>query len=407
MLAVGELHAINLHNQNLDFGPWQLGCDRTDFDTANRLKAGFRAAARYAAMAVGAPYRVNLLDWWISKLARGRPMGSIQGLIQRSVEYCEELETTTLELGLAPTRPAGAGGLYRDRYPCDWGDFYVLYGGPPRSFSDPKIEFEYWTEQIWSGFNEEIARLDQIHGPRERQGQETRQELKDRIGRRLASLYRSMERLLRGLSYDLAVLQANYFIDCGLRGNAAMRAYQDQSVGVIESVRVFGNESSKRLGLSYRRQEKDGVDPARPFEEVGEDLRHLMLAMPAEEPIGIPGHAVADSSEPAQSSVPVSTPENAPRRVLKNGKRLGRLPNQKRRDAIRTAIRAVGDQWRNHLDDIFIELDSQKVPLGDFATLKINLDDGQRAPVSSWADLGLAEGKQRRRIVDVLRKYTD
>ena len=54
-----------------------------------------------------------------------------------------------------------------------------------------------------------------------------------------------------------AVLQANYIIDCGLRGNAAMRAFQDQSVGLIESVRTFGQESSKRLGLSYRRQEKE------------------------------------------------------------------------------------------------------------------------------------------------------
>jgi hypothetical protein len=55
--AVGELHAINLHNQNLDFGPWQLGCDLTDVNTANRLKARFRVAVRKAAMAVGAPYR--------------------------------------------------------------------------------------------------------------------------------------------------------------------------------------------------------------------------------------------------------------------------------------------------------------------------------------------------------------
>ena len=96
LLEVGELHAINLHNQNLDFGPWQLGCDLTDSDNANRLKARFRAAVRKAAMAVGAPYRMNLLDWWISKLARGGPMGCIQGLIQRSAEYCEELETRIL-----------------------------------------------------------------------------------------------------------------------------------------------------------------------------------------------------------------------------------------------------------------------------------------------------------------------
>ena len=99
-------------------------------------------------------------------------------------------------------------GLYRDRYACDWGEPYFLYDGPPRSFSDPKTEFEHWTEHIWGGFNEEIARLDQIHGPRKRQGQATRQELKDRIRRRVAALYPCMKTWIRGLSYDLAVLQA-------------------------------------------------------------------------------------------------------------------------------------------------------------------------------------------------------
>jgi hypothetical protein len=132
-----------------------------------------------------------------------------------------------------------------------------------------------------------------------------------------------------------------------------------------------------------------------------------MLAMPAEAPTGIPEHAVAHSSEPAQSSVPASTPENASRRVLKTGKKRGRLPNQERQDAIRTAIRAHGGHWREHLEDIFTELDSRKVPLGNFQKLRMNLDDGQNAQVSTWADLGLAEGVQRRQIVDVLRKYAD
>jgi hypothetical protein len=39
--------------------------------------------------------------------------------------------------------------------------------------------------------------------------------------------------------------------------------------------------------------------------------------------------------------------------------------------------------------------------------LRMDLDDGQSARVSTWADLGLAEEEQRRQIVDVLRKYTD
>ncbi len=149
------------------------------------------------------------------------------------------------------------------------------------------------------------------------------------------------------------------------------------------------------------------MDPAKPVGEVGEDLRHLMLAMPAEAPTGIPEHAVADSSEPAQSSVPVSTPENASLRVLKTSKRRGRRPDQERRDAIRTTIRAHGGQWREHLEDIFTELDRRKVSLGNFQILRMDLDDGQSARVSTWADLGLAEGEQRRQIVDVLRKYTD
>jgi hypothetical protein len=111
------------------------------------------------------------------------------------------------------------------------------------------------------------------------------------------------------------------------------------------------------------------------------------------------------SEQAARSQI--SAPENASRPVLKTGKRRGRRPNQERRDGIRTVIRAHGGQWRDHLNDIFSELDSQEVPLGDFQTLKIDLGEGQSAPVSAWADLDLAVGEQRRQIIDTLRKYTD
>jgi hypothetical protein len=49
--AVGELYAVNGHNENLDLGPWLVGCDLTDSDIASRLKARFRAAVQKAAMA--------------------------------------------------------------------------------------------------------------------------------------------------------------------------------------------------------------------------------------------------------------------------------------------------------------------------------------------------------------------
>ena len=190
--AIGELYAVNSHNENLEFGPWHLTCDLTDSDTAYRLNARFRAAVQKAAMAAGAPYRVTRLDWWIGKLTHGKPLGFIQDLIQRSAEYFEELETRGIELGRASTKPHGVGGLYRDRYPCDSGEPYALYDGPPRSYSDPKVEFEYWTEHIWSDFRVLVAKLDQMHGPRKRQDKETRREFRDRIWQPVHALYATM-----------------------------------------------------------------------------------------------------------------------------------------------------------------------------------------------------------------------
>src|ERR1035438_9707960 len=45
--------------------------------------------------------------------------------------------------------------------------------------------------------------------------------------------------------------------------------------------------------------------------------------------------------------------------VLKTGKRRGRRPDQKRRDAICNAISKHGDAWRDHLSEILKELDSK------------------------------------------------
>ncbi|HEV2175542.1 MAG TPA: hypothetical protein VGR71_18345, partial [Nitrospira sp.] len=89
----------------------------------------------------------------------------------------------------------------------------------------------------------------------------------------------------------------------------------------------------------------------------------------------------------------------------KGPKRRGRRPNEDRRDAIRSAITKYGDEWRDHLGDIFNELDGKEVPLGDLQARKIDLGDGESTKVSKWDDLDLAQGEQRRQIIDVLRKY--
>jgi hypothetical protein len=91
----------------------------------------------------------------------------------------------------------------------------------------------------------------------------------------------------------------------------------------------------------------------------------------------------------------------------KKGKRRGRRPDKKRRAAIRKAIAKHGDRWRDLLSDVFTELDTNKVPLGDFQSMMIDLGGNQSLAVSKWEDLDYAVGDERRKIIDVLRKYSD
>ena len=89
----------------------------------------------------------------------------------------------------------------------------------------------------------------------------------------------------------------------------------------------------------------------------------------------------------------------------KGAKRRGRLPDTVRRGAIHSALAKHGNQWRDHLVEIFAELDSNQAPLGRFETLEIDLGDAEVQRVKRWEDLELAQGQQLKQIVDVLRKY--
>ena len=86
----------------------------------------------------------------------------------------------------------------------------------------------------------------------------------------------------------------------------------------------------------------------------------------------------------------------------------GRQAKQGRRDAIHNAMAKHGDVWRDHLSEIFNELDSEEVSLGAYQAREIDLGAGQSAKVYGsgpiWTSL---KGKQLRQIVDALRKYAD
>ena len=117
---------------------------------------------------------------------------------------------------------------------------------------------------------------------------------------------------------------------------------------------------------------------------------------------GWQGPESATLDEMADTSKP-KTDENITEKHT--GKRRGRRPSPERRDAIRVAISKHGDQWRDHLYEIFADLDDQHAPLGDFLGMKIDLCDGHVILVKEWVDLDSADGDQRGRIVDALRKY--
>lgn len=108
------------------------------------------------------------------------------------------------------------------------------------------------------------------------------------------------------------------------------------------------------------------------------------------------GHAAPESGgQPNETRGPSDN--------LRNPKR-GRQANRARRAAIRAAL-SKHDRWREHLAEVFAELDAKDVPLGDFYGKRIDLGDGQTQHVEKWEHLDLALRRDRARIIDALRRY--
>ena len=77
------------------------------------------------------------------------------------------------------------------------------------------------------------------------------------------------------MSYDLGVLLANYIIDRGLRGDAAIRAFASESVELIDGMERAWHEGSRRLGLSWRKQEREGTTSEHQFITSPQTYEHL------------------------------------------------------------------------------------------------------------------------------------
>ena len=320
MLATGEICAANEHPENLDHGPWLVGGCTGNEDSTNRLISRFRAAARKAAIAAGAPPRIHLLNWWISRLTRGQKLPYIPELIRRSSEFCEELESDSFEVPLAIVEAGRELTLRRDRYPC-FPVPYWLYDEPRDPLPDPKEEYEYWNTHIWQGFGKMIDLTEHGSEPQDHRGRcqgETRVAFRKRVEQRQKYRYYVTGLALQGLSYDLAVLQANYIVDRRLRGDAAVGAFQDEVPAIMERIEKSWREISRRLGLSCRKQERDGIEIAKPFRQVGADLRQATM---------LESQDAAGGDNAAPQSIDTITTERRGATTVKSGTQRGAMPD--------------------------------------------------------------------------------
>jgi hypothetical protein len=77
------------------------------------------------------------------------------------------------------------------------------------------------------------------------------------------------------LAYDFAFLQANYFLDCGLRGEQLRRAFSEESRKLIAELKEEWRANLKDLELVAEHSQEEIPDLGRPFDRVAADLSHL------------------------------------------------------------------------------------------------------------------------------------
>jgi hypothetical protein len=131
---------------------------------------------------------------------------------------------------------------------------------------DSKAELDNRKKDIWQGYHalvENYARM--VRG-----------------GGRWDGLGEVLQNAIAGLSYDLAVLQANHMIDRGFRGEEAMRVFRDEADEILEEVSSAWRAISGRFAVALEDDAQETKRLAQPFHRVRDDLRRLLHDMPVE-----------------------------------------------------------------------------------------------------------------------------
>jgi hypothetical protein len=268
----GQMRAL------LSDGQWEI-CDGPQTEAERRrLHSKFRTLARLAGINSGVPKNANAFNGWLNLVSEESPNfhvlhghsqengieishdgGYVENLALACAAYCVERAVLAFELDAAAIDDGAPPGLRRDRYHfCSW-----LYDHPHEPIADPKAELDCGKARVWRGYNFLVDRY-------------------VRLGMASwANRHELLNQAVGGLSYDLAVLQANWLMDQGLRGTDAIQAFDDESSKLVEQVASSWRGSCEQLAVSFADDPEKVKDLARPFELVRKDLRSILQGLSA------------------------------------------------------------------------------------------------------------------------------
>lgn len=253
-------------------------------DDSETLRESFRRLVKRAEVASGGRLTgAEAVDAWLNRLhkfyaGRRRKYAldhwHLKDVLKASAEYCEELATHVNE-----ARDSGTEGIWtalKQRFgelpnpephlsairrgeTClhlDHKFRYWLYDHSHKPLADPKAELDYWGAYVRRGYHVVIANCCERSGPI------------------WAKRHEKLKRAIRGLSSDLAVLQASYVISRGLRGEEAIQAFQNESAELLQEVTSEWRSSCERLAVMFEDDTEQVKNLAKPFDDIRNDL-HL------------------------------------------------------------------------------------------------------------------------------------
>jgi hypothetical protein len=264
----GDFHATGFTGQ------WILSGAPGDNTAQELLHERFESMARLAGIKAGVPNRSNARDGWLNVVSEECPHLTIHRgvVINRpclaSAEACQRLERREIELETIAAS-AGPYGLRRDMYPRPtW-----LYDHSHESLGELDAELQYWGRHVWAGFRRRVNHFERIIEERKREGDPARPDCSGKL-----------DSARVGLSYDLAVLRANHYLDLGLRGEDAIGAFRNEEAPLVREIESAWLASCEMLELSPA--EEAHPDFARPFARVREHLAGLLEKISSRNSVG-------------------------------------------------------------------------------------------------------------------------